>query len=289
MKDQLQRFLFENFQIRGEIANADTSFSEITANHNYTEEVSNLMGELLIATTLLTAMLKFKGKITVQLQGDGPVKMAVINANQNLVLRGTASVNGDTQGLSFAQLVGNGHLMISIAPENGERYQGIVALDKTSLSACLENYFDQSEQLPTRIILHANSKDKMQCAGLLLQTLPAKDADIEKHENNFQHVCALAHTLKAQEIYELEHDELLFRLYHQEEVRLFDEQAITYQCSCSKERCLSSLASIQPEEILTILKERGAIEMHCEYCATDYRFEINDLKLLLTDTHNQQH
>ncbi|KPU83180.1 molecular chaperone Hsp33 [Psychromonas sp. PRT-SC03] len=289
MRDQLQRFLFEDFQIRGEIVNADQSFSEIIENHDHSVEVNNLIGELLIATTLLTAMLKFEGKITVQLQGDGPLKMAVIKADQDLVLRGTASVDGDTNGLSFAQLVGNGHLMISIAPENGERYQGIVALDKRSLSACLENYFEQSEQLPTRVVLHATSKDKVQCAGLLLQTLPATDNDTQTHEDNFQHVCALAHTIKAQELYDLKHEELLFRLYHQEKVRLFDEQSITYQCSCSTERCISSLASIEPEEILAILKEQGAIEMHCEYCAKDYHFEINDLQLLLTDTHNQQH
>ncbi len=289
MKDQLQRFLFEDFQIRGEIANADNSFRELLANHNYTEEVRNLMGELLIAATLLTAMLKFEGKITVQLQGDGPLKMAVINISQDLVLRGTANVDGETSGLSFAQLVGEGHLMISITPKNGERYQGIVALDKTSLSACIENYFTQSEQLTTRIILHANSQDNMQCAGLLLQTLPMADVEEKEHDDDFQHVCALAHTVKATELYELTHDELLFRLYHQDKVRLFDEQSIIYQCSCSKERCISSLASIQPKEILEILKEESVIEMHCEYCAKDYRFDINDLQILLTDTNEQQH
>ena len=108
MTDQLQRFLFNDFEIRGEIANADNSFNDIIKNHDYTPEVANLVGELLIATTLLTAMLKFEGKIAVQLQGDGPVKLAVINANQNLQVRGTARVEGETAGLSFAQLVGKG-------------------------------------------------------------------------------------------------------------------------------------------------------------------------------------
>jgi molecular chaperone Hsp33 len=286
MTDQLQRFLFDDFEIRGEIANAQNSFNEIIKNHDFSPEVANLVGELLIATTLLTAMLKFEGKISVQLQGDGPVKMAVINANQDLQVRGTARVEGDTTGLTFSQLLGKGHMMITITPDDGERYQGIVDLNQDSLSACLENYFDQSEQLPTRVILHADTENNNRAAGILIQTLPSTS---ENHEENFQHVSALAHTVKAEELYELTHEDLLFRLYHQETVRLFEEQSISFKCSCSKERCLSSLASIAPEEILEILKESGAIEMHCEYCASDYRFEVNDLQILLGDNHNQQH
>lgn len=286
MTDQLQRFLFDDFDIRGEIANADNSFNEIIKNHNFTPEVANVIGELLVATTLLTAMLKFEGKIAVQLQGDGPLKMAVINSDQNLQVRGTARVDGDTSGLSFSQLVGKGNMMITITPDNGERYQGIVDLQQDSLSACLENYFEQSEQLPTRIILHAKHDKKSQAAGILIQTLPSTS---DNHEQNFQHVCALAKTVKEQELYELTQEDVLFRLYHQETVRLFEKQSISFKCSCSKERCLSSLASIAPAEILKIINEQGAIEMHCEYCANDYHFEINDLQILLGDTHNQHH
>lgn len=286
MSDQLQRFLFENYQIRGEISRADHSFNEIIKNHDYSPEVNRVVGELLVATTLLTAMLKFEGKIAVQIQGDGPLNLVVINADQNLELRGTARCEADTSGLSFKELVGKGNLMITVSPENGERYQGIVALDKDSLSECLEDYFRQSEQLATHIILHADSDQKTQAAGLLLQTLPATS---ENHEEDFNHVSALASTLKAEELYTLSNEDLLYRLYHQEEVRLFDLQPITYKCSCSVERCLSSLASIAPEEILEMLKETGSIDMHCEYCASDYHFEADDLRILLTDSHNLQH
>ena len=286
MTDQLQRFIFDDYQIRGEIAQAHNSYNEIIKNHDYSHEVENILGELLVATCLLTATLKFKGKITVQLQGNGPLNMAVINANQDLQLRGTARVDGETTGLSFKQLVGEGQLMITITPDNGERYQGIVALQQDSLSGCLEDYFKQSEQLATRIILHANNSDKAQAAGLLLQTLPAVNDD---HQSQFQHVTTLALTLTEEELYTLENNELLYRLYHEETVRLFEKTAITFKCSCSKERCLSSLASIAPEEILSILKEQGAIDMHCEYCASDYHFEVDDLQILLNDQHNTQH
>ncbi|HEY7867247.1 MAG TPA: Hsp33 family molecular chaperone HslO [Psychromonas sp.] len=286
MNDQLQRFIFDDYQIRGEIARAHNSFNEIIKKHNYSAEVANLVGELLIATSLITATLKFAGKITVQLQGDGPLNTAVINANQNLEVRGTATVTGDTSDLSFKQLVGKGHLMITISPEEGERYQGIVALEKDSLSECLEDYFIKSEQLATRIILHASVKNKAQAAGLLLQTLPAVD---ENHEQDFQHLSALASTVKEEELYTLANGELLYRLYHQEKVRLFEAQPISFKCSCSKERCLTSLASITANEILEMLNEQGSIDMHCEYCASNYHFEKDDLQILLNDEHGMQH
>ncbi|WP_372880814.1 Hsp33 family molecular chaperone HslO [Psychromonas sp.] len=286
MTDQLQRFIFEDYQIRGEIAQAHNSFNEIIKKHDYSLEVANLLGELLIATSLITATLKFAGKITVQLQGDGPLSLAVINANQDQELRGTARVDGETAGLSFKDLIGKGHLMITISPEAGERYQGIVALDKASLSECLEDYFIQSEQLATRIILHASSQNKAQAAGLLLQTLPAVG---QNDEQEFQHVSALASTVQEEELYSLANDELLYRLYHQEKVRLFEAQPISFKCSCSKDRCLASLASITPEEILEMLKEQGSIEMHCEYCGSNYHFEKDDLQILLNGDHPLKH
>ena len=287
MTDQLQRFLFDDFEIRGEIAQAHSTFQECINNHDYPEAIANIIGELLMATSLLTATLKFEGKIAVQIQGDGPLSMAVINANQDLEVRGTARYKGDTTGLSFSELIGKGHLMITISPENGERYQGIVALEKETLAACLEDYFVQSEQLATKISLFADSQSTpVKAAGLLIQTLPASS---DSHEEDFAHVCALAGTIKAEEIYELKSDELLYRLYHEEKVRLFDKQPITFKCGCSQERCLSSLASLATAEIKEILEEQESIDMRCEYCATTYSFKEQDLQILLTAVNEQQH
>jgi molecular chaperone Hsp33 len=288
MTDKLQRFLFDDYQIRGEIAQAQNSFQALIKNHQYSTEVANLMGELLIATTLLTATLKFEGKIVVQLQGDGPLSTAVINSDQNLQLRGMAHVKGDTAGLSFKEMVGKAHMMITITPNDGERYQGIVALENNSLSTCLEDYFKQSEQLATRIVLHADASDKnnAKAGGLFLQVLPSES---ENHQDNFQHVATLAMTVKEEELYTLSNKDILYRLYHQEEIRLFEIQPITYQCSCSKERCLSSLASIPKHEVEELLKEKEIITMHCEYCATDYNFNEKDLQLILQETNTTQH
>jgi len=292
MTDKLQRFLFDNYQVRGEIAHSNESFQSLIKNHQYSTEVANLMGELLIATTLLTAMLKFEGKIVVQLQGDGPVSAAVVNSDQNLTLRGLARVKGETAGLSFKELLGKAHMMITITPDDGERYQGIVALESESLSTCLEDYFKQSEQLATRVILHADASNKetAKAGGLFIQSMPASGGQTnEQNSDDFSHVTALAMTVKAEELYTLSHDEVLYRLYHQEKVRLFEDQPITYQCGCSKERCFSSLASIPRHEVEALLKEKETISMHCEYCATDYHFKEADLQLILQETNSPQH
>ena len=287
MTDQLQRFLFDDFEIRGEIAQAHETFKQCIDNHDYPTTIANVIGELLIATSLLTATLKFKGKIAVQIQGDGPLSMAVINANQDLEIRGAAHYKGDTTNLSFSELIGKGHLMITITPENGERYQGIVALEKETLAACLEDYFIQSEQLATKISLFADSKvTPVQAAGLLIQTLPASN---DSHKEEFNHVCALAGTIKANEIYTLKSNDLLFRLYHQEKVRLFEQQTISFKCGCSQERCLSSLASLETAELTDILEEQGQIDMRCEYCATTYSFAEQDLQILFTATDQRAH
>jgi len=179
--------------------------------------------------------------------------------------------------------------MITLTPDDGERYQGIVALEKESLSECLEDYFEQSEQLPTRIILHANNDNKAQAAGLLIQTLPVNNVDIEEHKAQFTHVTTLASTVKDEELYNLDNEELLYRLYHEEKVHLFEATPITFKCHCSKERCLSSLASISPEEIEEILEEKGAIDMHCEYCGSDYHFERDELAILIDADQQTQH
>ncbi|WP_246764579.1 Hsp33 family molecular chaperone HslO, partial [Cronobacter sakazakii] len=148
--DQLHRYLFENYAVRGELVTVSETWKQILENHDYPMPVKTLLGELLVATSLLTATLKFAGDITVQLQGDGPMTLAVINGNNRQQMRGVARVQGDVPAdASLKTLVGNGYLVITITPEEGERYQGVVGLEGDTLAACLEDYFMRSEQLPT--------------------------------------------------------------------------------------------------------------------------------------------
>ncbi|EPT0777755.1 Hsp33 family molecular chaperone HslO [Enterobacter hormaechei] len=273
--DQLHRYLFEQFAVRGELVTVSETWNQILENHNYPLPVKTLLGELLVATSLLTATLKFAGDITVQLQGDGPMSLAVINGNNQQQMRGVARVQGDIpENADLKTLVGNGYLVITISPEEGERYQGVVGLEGDTLAACLEDYFMRSEQLPTRLFIRTGEVEGQPAAGgMLLQVLPAQDAQT----NDFEHLATLTETIKAEELFTLSATDVLWRLYHEEEVTVYDPQAVEFKCTCSRERCAGALKTLPDEEIDSIMAEDGEIDMHCDYCGTHYVFNSMDI------------
>jgi molecular chaperone Hsp33 len=273
-KDNLYRYLFENASVRGELVQLEKSYQEVIAAHEYPQAIQHLLGELMAATSLLTATLKFSGDISIQLQGDGPVSLAVINGNNLQQLRGVSRWTGDIANDAPMQaLFGKGHMVITLTPDDGERYQGVVALDKETLAECLETYFEQSEQLPTKIKLFADTK---QAAGIFLQVLPTDG----EHNAEFEHLSVLTETAKQEELFTLEAEEVLHRLYHEEEVRLFDPVAVTFSCTCSKERSAQAIRTVAKEEIDSIIAEEGKIEMGCEYCNSKYVFDSIDVEAI---------
>ena len=273
--DQLHRYLFEQFAVRGELVTVSETWKQILENHTYPQPVKNVLGELLVATSLLTATLKFAGDITVQLQGDGPMNLAVINGNHQQQMRGVARVQGDIpEGADLKTLVGNGFLVITITPEEGERYQGVVGLEGDTLAACLEDYFLRSEQLPTCLFIRTGEVDgQLAAGGMLLQVLPAQNAQ----GDDFEHLATLTETIKAEELFTLPANEVLWRLYHEEEVTLFDPQDVEFKCTCSRERCAGALRTLPDEEIDSIMAEEGEIDMNCDYCASHYVFNSMDI------------
>ncbi|UPT54453.1 Hsp33 family molecular chaperone HslO [Dickeya zeae] len=273
--DQLHRYLFENHAVRGELVTVSDTFQHMLANHDYPVPVKNLLGEMLVATSLLTATLKFSGDITVQLQGDGPLKLAVINGNHQQQMRGVARLQGDIAAdSSLRDMVGNGYLVITITPTEGERYQGVVGLDGDDVAACLENYFQQSEQLPTRLFIRTGEHDGRQCAaGMLLQVLPAQHGNRE----DFDHLTQLTATVKAEELFGLPANDVLYRLYHQENVTLYEPQPVAFKCHCSRERCADALMTLPADEVSDILAQDGQIDMHCDYCGSHYLFNAQDI------------
>lgn len=273
--DQLHRYLFENVAVRGELVTVSETLEQVLANHNYPQPVKNVLAELLVATSLLTATLKFAGDITVQLQGDGPMSLAVINGNNNQQLRGVARVQGDIpEDADLKTLVGNGYLVITIAPEEGERYQGVVGLEGDTLAACLEDYFLRSEQLPTRLIIRTGEHEgKMAAGGILLQVMPAQNAQAE----DFEHLATLTDTIKGEELFSLPANDVLWRLYHEEEVTVYEPQAVEFKCTCSRERCAGALKTLPDEEVDSILADDGEIDMHCDYCGSHYVFNAMDI------------
>lgn len=273
--DQLHRYLFENVAVRGELVTVSETLEQVLANHSYPQPVKNVLAELLVATSLLTATLKFDGDITVQLQGDGPMSLAVINGNNNQQLRGVARVQGDIpENADLKTLVGNGYLVITIAPKEGERYQGVVGLEGDTLAACLEDYFLRSEQLPTRLIIRTGEHEgKMAAGGILLQVMPAQNAQAA----DFEHLATLTDTIKAEELFTLPANDVLWRLYHEEEVTVYDPQAVEFKCTCSRERCADALRTLPDEEVDSILADDGEIDMNCDYCGSHYVFNAMDI------------
>ena len=213
--DVLNRYLFDNLHARGELVQLSKSYQETIDKHNYPQGVRTLLGELMAAACLLTATIKFEGDITVQLQGDGPVAYMSMNGNHNQEMRGIARLTENTELLGLKPLIGKGNMIITIRPKNAEAYQGIVALEKETLAECLAHYFDVSEQIPTKIWLFSDD-EKQQVAGSLIQLLPGSDeadgGDKEKQQSDFDHLCQLTHTIKAEEIFSLDAQTLLYRL-----------------------------------------------------------------------------
>lgn len=275
--DTLTRFIFEQKDVRGELVYVGQTYQAILKCQDYPIAIQRLLGELLVATSLLTATLKFEGEITVQVQGDGAIQFAVINGDDKQHMRGLARFEGDiAPDASLQELLGKGIMVITITPKQGERYQGIVALEGETLADCLENYFQQSEQLNTKLILRVGVENQMPFAsGLLLQTLPTKNTPETAVE--FEHLSILAQTLKTEELATLPAYEIVHRLYHEEDVRLFQPQSIQFQCRCSRTRCEETLISLPPEELEIMLKEDEKIEMVCDYCNTKYTFDAIDI------------
>lgn len=283
-QDFLNRYLFDGVSVRGELVQLGDTYQQIISSTDYPAPIKTLLGELLVATSLLTATLKFEGSITVQLQGDGPVSLAVINGDQNQKLRGVARWEGDIkEDSSIHDLMGKGYMVITILPTKGERYQGVVGLEGETMAECLEAYFKNSEQLKTRIWLRAGEfESQPKAAGMLLQVMP----DGQGSESDFEHLETITDTVKDDELFSLDAQDLLYRLYHQEEVKVFEPQAVSFECGCSRDRSGSAVISLHPDEIEKILAEDGKVSLHCDYCGTDYDFDSIDIAALRENAGN---
>ncbi|HDY8001778.1 TPA: Hsp33 family molecular chaperone HslO [Vibrio vulnificus] len=274
----LNRYLFEDLSVRGELVQLDEAYQRIISSKDYPAALQKLLGELLVSTTLLTATLKFEGSITIQLQGDGPVSLAVINGDNEQKIRGVARWEGHiADDATLHDMMGKGYMVITIEPKKGERYQGIVGLEGDNLEQVLEGYFERSEQLKTRIWIRTGEHEgKAHAAGMLVQVMP----DGTGSENDFEHLEQLTNTVKNEELFTLPANELLYRLYNQEQVRLFEPQNVEFRCGCSRERSGAAIVTVDKNEIYDILASDGSVSLHCDYCGTTYSFDESDVNKL---------
>lgn len=277
MNDTLQRFLFDELAVRGELVHLDASWKAITEHKDYPEPVRRLLGEALAATLLLSATLKFKGSLTLQLTGNGPVSMLVVEATATRTLRGIAHWQGEVPEKGLQAMLGKGGLVITIDPGEGrERYQGIVELSGDSLADALDNYLERSEQLATRMWLSVQGG---RVAGLLLQKLPSESPD----EDGWNRVTQLGQTVTSGELLELEPMEVIHRLFHEEDVRVFESEPVSFRCTCSRERVANALRSLGHAEVMAIIAEQEMVEVNCEFCNRSYRFDAVDAEQLFSE------
>jgi len=279
--DICQRFLFADADVRGEIVRLTRSYTDTVSNHAYPPAVSNLLGEFLAAAVLLGSAIKYDGRLVLQVRGDGELNLIMSECTSEGAIRGIARFDKIPESADFDVLTGDGLLVITVDSRRADPYQGIVSLEGGSLAASLQTYFEQSEQLESWFYF---AVDENQACGFLLQQLPgAASADADVREERWQHLQTLAQTLTASEMLALDNEELLNRLYHQEEVKLFPPRQFHYQCSCSRERTAKALVSIGKEEVDSIVIEQGEVSIACEFCGTDYRFDASEIALLFQD------
>ena len=290
MSDQLKKFLFEDRSVRIESVHIHQAWQAAQAHHSYPPSVAALLGELVAASTLLAATLKFDGSLLLQLQGDGAIALMVVECRADMSVRATVKlrdrplpIQRDLQ--SLLNPGGTAKFIVVLDPPKNtlgrQAYQGIVPLEGESIAQALEQYMLRSEQLETRIWLAANTEH---CAGLLLQRLPLQGGHEQSTssdaEESWRRAQRLADTLSSEEMLEVTQDILLHRLFWEETLLIFEEKSIAWQCSCTRERVADMLRMLGRAEVQEILETQGNIEVACEFCGQPYLFDGVDSALL---------
>lgn len=272
--DTLQRFLFEHTPIRGEVVHLDATWQAILVRHDYPTLVRDILGQMMAAAILLAATLKLRGRVVIQLQGNGPITLMVVECVNAHELRGLAHWQDLPESGTLQTLAGNGTLTITLEPsEDRERYQSIVELRGDTLADAIMNYLQQSEQLDTYIWLAADAE---RAGGLLLQKLPGNDEG--EDSDAWNRVIQLSSTITREEMLEVPQLQLLHRLYHEEKVRVFEPLPVCFRCSCSRDRVVNMLRSLGPAEVRSILEDEGKVKVACEFCNQKYQFDSVDVE-----------
>lgn len=277
-QDSIQQFIFEKTDIRGEIVRLDNSFQTIMQQHHYPESIFGILGQTLVASVLMSAALKFEGQFTVQFQSDTAIKLLVAKCTQDFYIRGLAQYD-ETLLATQQHLLAGGQMVVTVEPDNAVKpYQSIIPLTEESIANNLENYFSQSVQIPTRIWL---AVDNQRAVGMLLQLLPRQTQTVEERENFWQHAVKLGETITEQELLSLDNKTILHRLYHAEEVRVFEPQSIQFRCQCSKARMDNVIRMLGKQEADDIFATKQVIDITCEYCNTKYSYDRIDVAAIL--------
>ena len=275
--DTLQRFLLDDTPVRGELVHLDETWKAMSSCADYPPVVKQLLGETVAAVALLAATIKFNGQLIVQVRGDGPINLLVVHAESDGAMRGIANWEGEIASANPKQAFGDAQLVITIEPDEGEPYQGIVPLEGDSISEVIEYYFQQSEQLNTRLWISVTDEA---IGGLLLQELPNDD----RGGDAWSSAELLANTIKDDELINLSSNDILHRLYHEYDVRTFDKESIFFRCTCSAERMHGIVKSLGEAEVRDILQEQGKVQIDCHFCNSQYRYDAIEIEMMFNDS-----
>jgi molecular chaperone Hsp33 len=282
VEDVLHRFMLERAGVRGVIVRLGPAWREVAGRADYPAALRELLGQSLAASALLTGNIKLDGALSIELKSAGALRLLFAECADNGRLRGLARWDGTVPDELPLSSLPDAIMAITIGhAERGKRYQGLVDLRHPELAGALENYFQQSEQLPARIILAANEQHAV---GLMLQKLPGEGGrDAVQDDDAWPRIEHLTATLGKAELLATPPEQLLYRLYHEETVRLFQPRPLAFGCSCSRERVETMLRSLGRDEIeATLETQHGLIEVTCEFCARTYTFDRVDAEHLLS-------
>ena len=271
------RFIFDDMPVRGLHVRLENVWKHIVGQKHYPAAIRRALGELLAAGALLSGNLKTDGTLIVQVQGQGRLKMLVVEATSDQTVRATArwdetaEINDDE---SLTDLLGsNSVFVLTLQPKDAEPWQGVVPLEGGSIAQMLINYTKRSEQLDTQIVL-ASSDDA--CGGLLVQRLPETEPDAA----SWEHVGTLVQTLTPEELTGLDAQHVLYRLFHETPPRVFNPESIEFACTCSRGKVSDMLLMLGGEEVGGVVAEQGSIQIDCDFCHAKYVFDETDVNAL---------
>ena len=268
MATYVQRIILENLNIRGAIVHLDSVWQQMLQDRDYPKPVTEILGEISAIALLMSDSLKQTGRLTIQLNGNGPVSMLVIDCDETLHLRGMAKCEQHIEQLPVLGLLGNGQLALTLNMLSmKESYQSIVSLDGNNIAEIFELYFKQSEQLPSRLFITTSNEAVL---GILLQKLPSAD---QQYPDGWTRVKALAATIIDQSLFKRSAEEILTHLFLEETIRVFDAQTVQYGCYEDPAKIYAMLRSLGREEVNSILQEFGEVVINDDICNREYRFD----------------
>jgi len=286
--DKLHRFIFENTDIRGNYVKLSHTIEEATQHQSLPQNLHAILGELMVASSLLASTLKLDGSLTLQIQTNGPLKLLIAECNGNLGMRGTVKWSGAIESLAPIDLIKEGHFIITLIQKNAKTpYQGIVPMEGNSISELLENYMLRSEQIQTKLWIYSQNDI---FHGLLIQKLPFNSSAEELNQDEMNKVWERIVESAKQSFNalrpELEVSEILQNVFSSETIRLYDPTHLGFACSCSKKSVENMLQLIGKEECNSIIEEQVSITIHCDFCNECYQYSEDEVDFVFNESSN---